>query len=345
MKIVGCDLHTRYQQIAMLDQETGELVERRLEHASGEAKEFYAQLQAPVRVGIEATGHTRWFERMLGELGHELWIGDAAQIRAAMVRKQKTDARDAAHLLQLLLEERFPRIWRPTMSERDLRQLVWHRQKLVWMRTALANQLHALAMGEGVCRKKQLFTKKGRLQLGSLELGTWGGYRRQELLTLLDQLDLSLKKLDDAVEEQSKQNAAAVLLRTHPGVGPVTSLAFVLTLGPVERFARSKQVVSYLGLNPREHSSGGKQRLGAISKQGNPMMRSLLVEAGHSAARLDAELRKDYQRLKLRRGSGVAKVAIARKLAVRMYWMLRSQANYAQLVRMQGSPWATLVQK
>ena len=155
----------------------------------------------------------------------------------------------------------------------------------------------------------------------------------------------SLEKLDRAVAEQSQQNEAATLLQTHPGVGPVTSLAFVLTLGRVERFARSKQVVSYLGLNPREHSSGGKQRLGAISKQGNPMMRSLLVEAGHSAARLDAELHKDYQRLKLRRGSDVAKVAIARKLAVRMYWMLRQQASYAQLVRMQGSPWATLVEQ
>jgi transposase len=345
MKIVGCDLHTRYQQIAMLDTETGELIERRLEHANGEARAFYAGLQGPVRVGIEATGHTRWFERMLAELGHELWIGDAAQIRAAMVRKQKTDARDAAHLLDMLLSGRFPRIWRPTMAERDLRQLVWHRQKLVWMRNAVGNQLHALAMGEGVCRKKQLFTKKGRAELQSLNLGAWASYRRQELLTMLDQLDASLKQLDRAVAEQAEQNAAAQRLMTHPGVGPVTSLAFVLTLGPVERFARSKQVVSYLGLNPREHSSGGRQRLGAISKQGNPMMRSLLVEAGHSAARLDGELKQDYQRLKLRRGSGVAKVAIARKLAVRMYWMLRSQASYAQLVRMQGSPRGTLVEK
>jgi transposase len=344
MKIVGCDLHTRYQQIAMLDTETGELIERRLEQANGEARAFYASLQGPVRVGIEAMGHTRWFEGMLAELGHELWIGDAAQIRASVVRKQKTDARDAAHLLQLLVEERFPRIWRPTLAERDLRQLVWHRQKLVWMRNAVGNQLHALAMGEGVCRKKQLWTKKGRAELEGLRLGDWASYRRQELLRMLDELDGSLEKLDRAVEEQSQQNEAAVLLRTHPGVGPVTSLAFVLTLGPVERFARSKQVVSYLGLNPREHSSGGKQRLGAISKQGNPMMRSLLVEAGHSAARLDAELRKDYQRLKLRRGGGVAKVAIARKLAVRMYWMLRSQASYAQLVRMQASPGATLVE-
>lgn len=212
------------------------------------------------------------------------------------------------------------------------------------MRNAVGNQLHALAMGEGVCRKKQLWTKKGRAELEGLRLGDWASYRRQELLQMVDQLDGSLAKLDRAVEEQSQQSEAAVLLRTHPGVGPVTSLAFVLTLGPVERFARSKQVVSYLGLNPREHSSGGKQRLGAISKQGNPMMRSLLVEAGHSAARLDAELRKDYQRLKLRRGSGVAKVAIARKLAVRMYWMLRSQASYAQLVRMQASPGATLME-
>ena len=128
MKIIGCDLHTRYQQIAMLDQETGELVERRLEHARGEAREFYASLEGPVRVGIEATGHTRWFERLLSELGHELWVGDAAQIRAAMVRKQKTDTRDAAHLLELLASGRFPRIWRPTLAERDLRQLVWHRQ-------------------------------------------------------------------------------------------------------------------------------------------------------------------------------------------------------------------------
>ena len=283
MKIVGCDLHTRYQQIAMLDQETGELIERRLEHESGEARAFYAALLGPVRVGIEATGHTRWFERMLAELGHELWIGDAAEIRASMVRKQKTDARDAAHVLDLLLSERFPRIWRPTLEERDLRQLVWHRQKLVWMRNAVGNQLHALALGEGVCRKKKLFTKKGRAELESLALGPWASHRRQELLKMLNQLDESLHELDQAVEQQAEQNAEAVRLMTHPGVGPVTSLAFVLTIGPVARFERSKQVVSYLGLNPREHSSGGRQRLGAISKQGNPMMRSLLVEAGHTA--------------------------------------------------------------
>jgi len=345
MKIVGCDLHTRYQQIAMLDDETGELTERRLEHASGEAKEFYTKLTGAVRVGIEATGHTRWFERMLAELGQELWVGDAARIRAAEVRKQKTDARDAALLLELLRNGRFPRLWRPTAAERDLRHLLWHRQKLVWMRNAVGNQLHALAMGEGLCRKKQLFTKKGRGELQALKLDRWASRRRQELLQMIDPIDASLKQFDEAVNQQAAGTPEAVRLMTHPGVGPVTSLAFALLVGPVSRFSRSKQLVSYLGLNPREHSSGGRQRLGAISKQGNPMLRGLLVEAGHTAARLDPELRQDYQRLRLRRGGSVAKVAIARKLAVRMYWMLRRQVNYTQLVRMQGSSRATLVQQ
>lgn len=344
MMIIGCDLHTRYQQIAMVDTETGEFVERRLEHESGEARGFYAGLKGAVRVGIEATGHTHWFEAMLSELGHELWMGDAAKIRAAVVRKQKTDARDAAHLLDLLCTERFPKIWRPGLVERDLRQLLWHRQKLVWMRGAVKNQMHALAMGEGVCRKKKLFTAKGRKELEGLMLGPWASYRRQELLRMFDELQGSVTKLDEAVEQAAQSQPLAVRLMTHPGVGPITSLAFVLIIGPIERFERSRQLVSYLGLNPREHSSGGRQRLGSISKQGNPMMRSLLVEAGHTAARLDPQLQRMYQRLKFRRGAAVAKVAIARKLAVRMYWMLRSTADYAQLVRMRGSSWPTLVE-
>jgi transposase len=115
---------------------------------------------------------------------------------------------------------------------------------------------------------------------------------------------------------------------SEPGVGPVTALAFVLTIGPVSRFDRSRQLVSYLGLNPSEESSGGKQRLGSISKQGNPMLRHLLVEAAQAASKVDPELRRHYQRLKFRRGhSGVAKVAIARKLAVRLYWKLRQAAQ------------------
>ncbi len=130
---------------------------------------------------------------------------------------------------------------------------------------------------------------------------------------------------------------------THPGIGPINALAFVLAIGPVTRFPRSRKLVSYLGLNPIEESSGGRRRLGGISKQGNTMVRWLLVEAAQQAMRFDPALRQDHLRLKFRRGHAVAKVAIARKLAVRMYWQLRSGADYARLVRRQGSPGGTLM--
>jgi transposase len=314
-----------------------------LDHESGEAEAFYRSLQPPVRVGIEATGPIHWFERLLTELGHELWIGDSAKIRASEVRKQKTDERDARLILDLLLAKRFPKIWVPTAAERDLRQLLWHRHKLVTLRTLLGNQLHFLAMSQGLCRKQKLFSKKGRMEFNSLALGPWASRRREELLRLLDQLDPTIAELDRAVLEEAKRREDAVLLMTHPGIGPNTALAFLLAVGPVQRFACSKKIASYFGLNPSEESSGGRRRLGAISKQGNTMVRWLLIETVHHAVRQDLELRQDYQRLKFRRGHAVAKVAIARKLAVRMYWMLRSGAAYAQLVRRQGSPGATLV--
>src|SRR5437660_4725971 len=240
MLIIGCDFHTRYQQIAMAEESTGELLcERRLENESGEAAAFYRSLHKPVRVGIEATGPIHWFERLLAELGHELWIGDSAKIRASEVRKQKTDERDARLILDRLLAKRFPKSWVPTPAERDLRQLLWHRHKLVCMRTMLGNQLHALALSQGLCRKKALFTKKGRMELLHLGLAPWASRRREELLKLLEQIEAPISELDRAVSEEANRREDAVLLMSHPGIGPVTSLAFVLAIGPITRFHRS----------------------------------------------------------------------------------------------------------
>ena len=338
MDIIGCDLHTRYQVVAWIEKETGEVKTRRLEHEGEEVRDFYSKRPRGTVVGIEATFPAHWFERLLGELGHELWVGDAARIRASEVRQQKTDTRDAEHILDLLHTGKLPRIWVPTLAERDLRQLLVHRMKLVRTRTAVKNQLHALAMSQGLCRKHKLWSKGGRAELEGLALLPWASRRRKELLELLGQLEAAIEPLDQAVKEEAHRRPEAVRLMTHPGVGPVVGLAFVLTLGPVERFRNSRKLVSYLGLNPREHSSGGRQRLGAISKQGNEMMRWLLVEGAQTAAIYDPELRRAYQRLKFRRVGGVAKVAMARRLAVRLYWMLRAQKDYAQLARMSGSP-------
>lgn len=336
--IIGCDFHPSYQQVAMLDTESGELVERVLVHSSGEARNFYQQLQGKgVLVGMEASGNSQWFERMLEEMGHELWIGDAAKIRAMVVRRQKTDRRDALHLLELLEQGRFPRLWVPTAAMRDVRQLLWHRHKLVEVRTRVKNELQHLAMNQGIQKKGRLFSQAGRKLLEELPLEGWTARRRTDLLDLLKELESKIEELNRAVSQEAKQNRVAQLLATHPGVGPITALAFVLTIGEVERFARSKQVASYLGLIPRERSSGGRQRLGSISKQGNSFLRMLLVEAAQSAVKSEPELRRAYQRLKHRKHSALAKVMVARKLAVRLYWMWKTQTPYT-VTRTQSSP-------
>jgi len=336
MKIIGCDFHPGYQQIAMWDKVSGEVVEKALGHErKEEVRAFYAGLEGPVRVGLEASGQSQWFEQLLAELGHEVWIGDAAKIRAAADRKQKTDRRDAELLVRLMEEERFPRIWVPTAEQRDARQLLLHRHKLVRIRTQVKNQLQALALNQGVQRKRKLWSAAGRKELESLPLQPWGSRRRAELLALHDQLEESIGELDRAALDQTNTWPGVRRLMTHPGVGPITALAFVLTLGPAARFRRGKQVASYFGLIPSEHSSGGKQRLGHISKQGNPFLRGLLVEAAQSAVRHEPGMRRAYQRLAQRKCRALAKVAMARKLAVRLYWMLREEVDYAQLL--QGS--------
>ncbi len=327
MLIIGCDYHPGMQQIAWFDNESGECGELRLEHGTGEAEKFYRELKrrgVRVRVGIEASGHTRWFERLLVELEMELWIGNPAKIAAQRVRKQKTDRGDAQLLLQLLREDRFPRVWVPSPENRDLRQLLWHRHRLVQMRTRVKNQLHAIALNEGVQRRSRLWSKQGRAQLESFALDRWTARRRHDLLELFDHLTPQIAELSQAIEQEAERRPEVQRLRTHPGVGPITALAFVLVLGTPDRFRCGKQVGSYLGLIPCEDSSAGKQRLGHLSKQGNTLLRYLLVEAAQAAVRCDAQWRRCFVHLAMRRQRNVAIAAMARKLAVSLYWLWRN---------------------
>jgi len=332
MLLIGVDYHPSFQQIAFFEEETGEYGERQLHHSGGEAEQFYRDLQRRgirVRVGMEATGYSRWFERLLAELGFELCIGDPAEIKAKRVKKQKTDRKDAQLLLRLMREDNFPRIWVPSSENRDLRQLLWHRHRLVQMRTRIMNQLQALAMNEGRRWKTKLWSEQGRAELEKLPLAPWASRRRQELLDLLDRLHPTIDELTAAAEQEARKRPEVVRLMTHPGVGPLTALAYVLIIGTPERFHRGKQVGTYVGMIPSEDSSAGKQRLGHISKQGNSLLRFLLVEAAQAAARSRPEWRRRYVHLAMRRHKSIAKVAMGRRLAVRLYWMWRNGCAYS----------------
>ena len=246
MLIIGCDFHPGFQQIAIFDKRTGEVEEKRLQHRA-EAEEFYGSLAGQeVRVGREACGHYPWFERLLAERGFELWFGDAAQVRASVVRKQKTDRRDAEQLMHLLLEDRFPKIWVPSLEVRDVRQLLVHRHKQVQARTRSKNQLQAMALSQGVQKKRKLWTQTGRAELEQLPLLPYAAQRRKKLLEELDELETEIVELNRRVDEEVKQRPEAVRLMTHPGVGPVTALAMVLTLGPRSGSPRARKGAAIL---------------------------------------------------------------------------------------------------
>ena len=253
MMIIGVDYHPSFQQIALFEEETGECGERQLNHSDGEAERFYRDLQqrgVRVRVGMEATGYSRWFERLLAELGFEVWMGDPAEIKAKRVKKRKTDRNDALLVLRLMREDNFPRIWVPSPENRDLRQLLWHRHRLVQMRTRIINQLQALAMNEGYRWKKKLFSEQGRALLEKLSLAPWASRRRQELLELLDRMNPTIEELTAAVEQEARKRPEVLRLMTHPGVGPLTALAYVLIIGTPTRFQRGKQIGTYVGMIP-----------------------------------------------------------------------------------------------
>jgi len=334
MIIIGVDFHPEFQQIALVDTDSGEFQEKRLAHPE-EAEQFYRALASTgekVRVGMEASGHARWFERLLAELQLELWIGDATRIQSKRGRKQKTDRQDAQHILNLMLKDDFPKIWVPSWENRDLRQLLWHRHRMVQARTRIMNQLQAVALNEGLRCKKRLWRGGGRQQLESFRLAPWASRRRRDLLELLDRLNPTIAELSQAVEQEVEKCPEAQRLMTHPGVGALTALAFVLIIGEAERFECGKQIAAYLGLVPLEKTSGRRRRLGHITKQGSSILRFLLVEAAQVTVRSLPKWRNQYFHLMMRRGRKTAKVAMARKLAVRLFWMMRQEWDYQQWI-------------
>ncbi len=333
MRIIGCDLHARQQTIAMLDTETGEVVEKILRHEAEKVRDFYASLPGPVRVGIEATGSMHWFLKLMEELGIDCQVGHPAKIRAAEPRKQKHDRRDAALQLRLLVENRFPAIWIPSGELRDLRALLLHRHQWVRMRTRVQNTLQAIALSHGLRRGSTLWSQAGQEAIAALSLPPNAAHRRTQLRILYRRLDRQIGKLDERVRDQALRRPGPKLLMTHPGVGAVTALATDVFLGDPARFADGKAVASYVGMIPSEHSSGGRQRLGKLSKQGNPLLRFLWGEAAMHAVQQDPDLKRFYRRKLQQKGVGKARVAAARKLGIRLYIMLRDQIDYQEFCR------------
>jgi transposase len=263
---IGVDIHARQQTVSYLDTEDGTLGQQELHHERDDIRGFYSQFRGEVIIGIEACGYTNWFEELVEELGHKLLVGDAAEIRRLARRRQKNDRRDADLLLDLLLHDEFPALFRYPPESRELLRQLRYRHKLVKLRTAVANSLHALAINCGLSLRAQLLTSGGRVRLQELRLSPIAEQQRDELLSLADELSQRILTVEQWLKEQAKSDVRVRRLRTHPGVGLLTSLCLVHTLGDLTRFSSTRKVAAYVGFDPVEHSSAERKVYGSISR-------------------------------------------------------------------------------
>jgi len=330
---VADDFHARQQTISYMDTADGEIHRLQLRHQHDDVRKFFEQFDGEVIVGLEASGYSAWFEQMLAELGHTVWLGNPAEIRRKAPRRQKNDRRDADLMLDLMIKGDFPRVHTFSEESRTVMRQLRYRHKLVKVRTIAKNSLHAIAINAGLPLKRRLLTEKGIERLRALSLSPVLSQQRDEWLQLISVMNRQIGAVEQALEQKAQGDGAIVLLQTHPGIGLLTAMALRYTLLPVARFPTTRCVAAYVGFDCIEDQSDERRRMGSISKAGSKLLRFLLNEAGQTAARRDPELKQFYKRLLHRRNKPKAKVAVARKLLVRSFIMLRDQIDYAEFVR------------
>jgi transposase len=331
---IGVDFHARQQTTCYLKTETGELVISELKHQDKEqVRAFYQQFQGQVIIGLEASGYSPWFEAMLEQLGCEVWLGDATEIRRRARWRQKNDPRDAELIWDLMVHNEFPLLHQPSMQSREILRMLRYRQKLIKFRTMSKNSLQAIAMQAGLAKGSRLFTRAGQQEFQTAAMSPVLQWQREHWFELLKPLNQQLLETMVWFKAQSKGDVCIKRLRTHPGIGLLTSLCILHTLQPVSRFRNQRKAVAYAGFDPMVRRSAERAIYLGISKAGSRMLRYLLVEAVHTAIRYDEDLRRFYQRLAERRGRPKAKVAAARKLLIRAYIMMRDEIDYAEFRR------------
>jgi len=258
---IGVDFHPHQQTVSYCNTESGEVEQTTLFHNPELVRSFYEQMPKAV-VGIEASCTARWFELLMNDLGHELLVGNPTLIRARARSRHKSDRRDADLLLDLLLKNEFPALWRRSLEGQSVLELLRFRHALVKHRTQVCNRLQALAHAAGLPRRG-IQTKRARSALLKANFTETQSFERDQLLEILDDLSGRIKIIEDSLAERAAGDPDVERLLTHTGIGLLSALVVVHTLGDVSRFPSSKEAVAYTGLDPLERSSAGKTRYGA----------------------------------------------------------------------------------
>ncbi|MDA2925007.1 IS110 family transposase [Acidobacteria bacterium AH-259-L09] len=336
-QLIAVDFHCKYQKGEWVDRATGEISEADLRHDDlKEVRRLYQRFDAGSTVGMEVSGYSYWFEQIVHELGLELKVIPGGEVARRRRRRQKNDRRDVEHLLEMLVAGNVPTVFRPLPQAREGRILIRHLMRLTRERTRWINVVRALVYNYNLRVRAGGLSRAKREQIGQLEMSGRLNGLRDDVLERIEQLDRDIQHQRGQVRELAEANEAAWRLMTVLSIGPMTALYLVLTLGPVERFANARRLVGYVGLDSLEHSSDNlhkKRRYGRISKQGDRTLRWLLIQCATKACRIHPQLRRFYRRLQYRKSWAVARTAVARKLLVCCYVLLRDDIDYPEFVR------------
>lgn len=328
----GVDLHKRVSQLALL-RNGKEPSQVRFPNDLARVKGVLRRLPAHTKIALEATGSWWWFVEKARSLGHEVYLSHPKQTKAIASARLKSDKVDALMLARLLKTDLLPTVWIPGDKERQIRELLTHRARVVRQRTTVINELNALYAKRNL--DFAMVNQRGSAMVARAEdLSGYGPSIVERDVELLRVLNEQLRMLGKELNRIAQDNEQARRLMTIVGVGPITAVAVCCWVGQIDRFANAKKLASYFGLAPRVRQSAGKERHGHITKEGNRMVRSLLIEAALSGIRYSkGQARRQYIGVLKRRGKQIARVAVANKLVGVMFHMMKEGIDNQEFLR------------
>ena len=332
----GVDLHKRVSQLAILRKDRGPS-QLRFANDVATVERILQRLPLGTQIALEATGSWWWFVEKARSTGHEVYLSHPKQTKAIASARLKSDKVDASMLARLLKADLLPTVWIPGDKQRQVRELLSHRARVVRQRSAIVNELQALYAKRNI-DFEMIGQRTHPVVTGAQELSGYGPSIVGRDVGLIKVLNEQIRELDKELERIAREDDQAKRLMTVAGVGPLTAVAVCCWVGEIGRFANAKKLASYFGLAPTVRQSGERERHGHISKEGNRMVRSLLVEAALSHIRYSkGPARKHYLGVLKRRGKKIARVAAANKLLGMMFHMMKERIDYQEFLRRGGS--------
>lgn len=329
MLYIGIDVHKKNLQVCVLDGEGNRMSNCPVENQPVSVAKHFDKMKLPGSIALEATHNWGMLYDLLSGLGFDVHVCHSREAKLIGLASVKTDKVDAYKLATLLRVGLLPEAYVPGPGSRELRGLVRGRMALVGQSTAIKNQIHAILRTNWINSPwTDTFGKSGRMFLANLEIGESYKLVIGAKLLVLDEISRQIAKINQEIVHRAHMDARALLVTTAPGFAEFRAVMLLSEIVDISRFDRAEKLVSYVGLNPREHSSGDKVRRGGISKEGSSWLRWIFVEAAHQAIKEDGKIRDLYLRVSDKRGHNRAVVAAARELVVAIYWMLTRMEPY-----------------